>query len=202
MVCHESYPDNATVWNDYTLVKFVPFNPVDKFTMAIIRENATDKIFRVMKGAPQVCHTPPCLLVPCLRVFPRPLALSSLPALFLVPLPVCVCIRVCVRVCACPPGVPVCVCTCLPGGCPCLPVGCPCLPASCWTPRIHLLMQEWREVHAFCFIISFPISLPFWARVAGGSEEGSGQGASRDERQRQDHRVRVTWVPLPGGRPG
>lgn len=55
VVCHESYPDNATVWDGYTLVKFVPFNPVDKYTMAIIKDNATDKIFRVMKGAPQVC---------------------------------------------------------------------------------------------------------------------------------------------------
>jgi H+-transporting ATPase len=56
VVCHESYPQNATLWDNYSLVKFVPFNPVDKFTMAIVKENSTGHVFRVMKGAPQVCH--------------------------------------------------------------------------------------------------------------------------------------------------
>lgn len=54
VVCHESYPDNATLWDHYSLVKFVPFNPVDKFTMAIVKDNASGSVFRVLKGAPQV----------------------------------------------------------------------------------------------------------------------------------------------------
>ena len=54
MVMHDSYPGKDTLWQEYTLIKFIPFNPVDKFTMAIVKENATGKIQRVMKGAPQV----------------------------------------------------------------------------------------------------------------------------------------------------
>ena len=53
MVMHDSYPGKDSLWQAYTLKKFVPFNPVDKFTMAIVQENATGKIQRVMKGAPQ-----------------------------------------------------------------------------------------------------------------------------------------------------
>ena len=30
MVLHESYPNNDTLWDDYKMVKFVPFNPTDK----------------------------------------------------------------------------------------------------------------------------------------------------------------------------
>ncbi len=54
IVCLESYPDSATLWDNYKLVKFVPFNPVDKFTMAIIQDAKTGNVFRVLKGAPQV----------------------------------------------------------------------------------------------------------------------------------------------------
>eukprot|EP00884_Botryococcus_braunii_P014021 jgi/Botrbrau1/2261/Bobra.101_2s0085.1 len=54
VVCHESYPDNATLWDNWTMLKYVPFNPVDKFTMDIVKENKTGKIYRVVKGAPQV----------------------------------------------------------------------------------------------------------------------------------------------------
>ena len=36
------------------IIKFVPFNPTDKYTIAFVSENATGKIQRVMKGAPQV----------------------------------------------------------------------------------------------------------------------------------------------------
>ena len=54
MVMHDSYPGKGSLWQEYTLIKFIPFNPVDKFTMAIVKENATGKIQRVMKGAPQV----------------------------------------------------------------------------------------------------------------------------------------------------
>jgi H+-transporting ATPase len=47
-----------TLWGEggtYTMAKFVPFNPTDKYTIAFVRDNATGKIERVMKGAPQVC---------------------------------------------------------------------------------------------------------------------------------------------------
>jgi H+-transporting ATPase len=54
VVCHESYPDNATLWDEWTMLKYVPFNPVDKFTMDICKENKTGTIYRVLKGAPQV----------------------------------------------------------------------------------------------------------------------------------------------------
>lgn len=46
-----------TLWGEsgtYTMAKFVPFNPTDKYTIAFVRDNATGKIERVMKGAPQV----------------------------------------------------------------------------------------------------------------------------------------------------
>lgn len=57
MVLHESYPNRDTLWGEggtYTMAKFVPFNPTDKYTIAFVRDNATGKIERVMKGAPQV----------------------------------------------------------------------------------------------------------------------------------------------------
>ena len=38
----------------YKTIKYVPFNPNDKFTCATIVEEATGKTFRVMKGSPQV----------------------------------------------------------------------------------------------------------------------------------------------------
>ncbi|KAI8467454.1 MAG: putative plasma membrane-type proton ATPase [Monoraphidium minutum] len=54
MVLHTSYPDHANVWKGYKLLKYVPFNPTDKFTMAVIRETAPNQTCRIMKGAPQV----------------------------------------------------------------------------------------------------------------------------------------------------
>ena len=36
------------------MVKFVPFNPTDKITIAFTKDNKTGEIMRVMKGAPQV----------------------------------------------------------------------------------------------------------------------------------------------------
>ena len=65
MVMHDSYPGKASLWQEYTLIKFIPFNPVDKFTMAIVKENATGKIQRVMKGAPQVT-------LPNIYLYPSP----------------------------------------------------------------------------------------------------------------------------------
>ena len=55
MVLHESYEGNKTLWDDYTLEKFVPFNPTDKYTIAVVKEKGNGKEHRIMKGAPQVC---------------------------------------------------------------------------------------------------------------------------------------------------
>ncbi|GAB4823503.1 hypothetical protein N2152v2_010549 [Parachlorella kessleri] len=54
MVLHESYAGKDTLWNENKIVKFVPFNPTDKYTIAFVKNNATGQIERVMKGAPQV----------------------------------------------------------------------------------------------------------------------------------------------------
>ncbi|KIZ00694.1 hypothetical protein MNEG_7267 [Monoraphidium neglectum] len=54
VVLYNSYPDAANVWSGYKLLKYVPFNPTDKFTMAVLQDNATGATFRLMKGAPQV----------------------------------------------------------------------------------------------------------------------------------------------------
>lgn len=53
-VLAESYQHKDTLWNDYECPKFIPFNPVDKYTIAVIRENNTGNMMRIMKGAPQV----------------------------------------------------------------------------------------------------------------------------------------------------
>ena len=62
MVLHESYEGNKTLWDDYTLEKFVPFNPTDKYTIAIVKEKANGKEHRIMKGAPQVGAARPPML--------------------------------------------------------------------------------------------------------------------------------------------
>ncbi len=54
MVLHESYEGNKTLWDDYTLEKFVPFNPTDKYTIATIQDASGGPVYRLMKGAPQV----------------------------------------------------------------------------------------------------------------------------------------------------
>lgn len=54
MVLHESYPNRDTLWSEYKLSKFVPFNPTDKITIAFVTDVKTGEQFRVMKGAPQV----------------------------------------------------------------------------------------------------------------------------------------------------
>lgn len=53
-VLAESYEHRATLWNNYECPKFIPFNPVDKYTIAVIRDLQTGEMMRVMKGAPQV----------------------------------------------------------------------------------------------------------------------------------------------------
>ncbi|ETV67741.1 plasma-membrane proton-efflux P-type ATPase [Aphanomyces astaci] len=55
VVCYETYPEKATMWDTYTLLHYTPFDPTTKRTIAKIRENATGRIFRTCKGAPQVC---------------------------------------------------------------------------------------------------------------------------------------------------
>lgn len=54
MVLWNSYPDSADLKNHYKTTKFIAFNPTDKFTAATIVELATGKVFRIMKGSPQV----------------------------------------------------------------------------------------------------------------------------------------------------
>ncbi len=38
----------------YDQIKFVPFNPVDKYTVAIVMDKESCSTFRILKGAPQV----------------------------------------------------------------------------------------------------------------------------------------------------
>lgn len=54
MVLHESYPNRDTVDQDYKTIKFIPFNPTDKYTVAYRQDAKTGAIERIMKGAPQV----------------------------------------------------------------------------------------------------------------------------------------------------
>mmetsp|Transcript_6324 Transcript_6324/g.19568 ORF Transcript_6324/g.19568 Transcript_6324/m.19568 type:complete len:1015 (-) Transcript_6324:364-3408(-) len=53
MVLYNSYgkPDEL---KGFKTIKFVPFNPVDKFTAATIVQESSGRVFRVMKGSPQV----------------------------------------------------------------------------------------------------------------------------------------------------
>jgi H+-transporting ATPase len=54
VVMHESCEDHETLWDSYKQVKFVPFNPTDKYTIASVVPNDGSPPFRLMKGAPQV----------------------------------------------------------------------------------------------------------------------------------------------------
>eukprot|EP00879_Flechtneria_rotunda_P000106 GHRR01000160.1.p1 GENE.GHRR01000160.1~~GHRR01000160.1.p1 ORF type:complete len:747 (+),score=230.67 GHRR01000160.1:4862-7102(+) len=54
LVLHNTYPDKDNLWRGYKRLKFVPFNPVDKYTMAVIQDEQTGQVFRLLKGAPQV----------------------------------------------------------------------------------------------------------------------------------------------------
>jgi H+-transporting ATPase len=38
----------------HTKLKWVPFNPTDKFTSITLQDNKSGKVFRVLKGSPQV----------------------------------------------------------------------------------------------------------------------------------------------------
>ena len=54
VVLIESYAGKDTMWNGLKQSKFVPFNPVDKYTIAHVTEDSTGKTYRLLKGAPQV----------------------------------------------------------------------------------------------------------------------------------------------------
>eukprot|EP00882_Tetradesmus_deserticola_P005625 GHRQ01005921.1.p1 GENE.GHRQ01005921.1~~GHRQ01005921.1.p1 ORF type:complete len:1073 (+),score=431.52 GHRQ01005921.1:381-3599(+) len=57
MVLAATYHDKDHLWapnGPYRRLKFVPFNPVDKFTMAVVQDESSGKVMRIMKGAPQV----------------------------------------------------------------------------------------------------------------------------------------------------
>ncbi|CAH0521947.1 unnamed protein product [Peronospora belbahrii] len=54
VVCHNTYPGHATMWDEYTLLHYTPFDPTTKRTIAKLKDNRTGEIFRAVKGAPQV----------------------------------------------------------------------------------------------------------------------------------------------------
>ena len=54
VVMHESCEGHQTLWDSYKQVKFVPFNPTDKYTIASVVPNDGSPPYRLMKGAPQV----------------------------------------------------------------------------------------------------------------------------------------------------
>eukprot|EP00195_Chlamydomonas_chlamydogama_P015211 CAMPEP_0202890410 /NCGR_PEP_ID=MMETSP1392-20130828/817_1 /ASSEMBLY_ACC=CAM_ASM_000868 /TAXON_ID=225041 /ORGANISM="Chlamydomonas chlamydogama, Strain SAG 11-48b" /LENGTH=1114 /DNA_ID=CAMNT_0049573971 /DNA_START=250 /DNA_END=3594 /DNA_ORIENTATION=+ len=53
MVLYNSYAERDELKN-YKTVKFVPFNPVDKYTCATVVDQRTGKAVRLLKGSPQV----------------------------------------------------------------------------------------------------------------------------------------------------
>ncbi|KNC80656.1 plasma-membrane proton-efflux P-type ATPase [Sphaeroforma arctica JP610] len=55
LCCHDAYGDKKdTLWDEYKCLRYVPFNPNDKRTIATIQEVSTGQTFRAAKGAPQV----------------------------------------------------------------------------------------------------------------------------------------------------
>eukprot|EP01134_Creolimax_fragrantissima_P008142 CFRG8142T1 len=52
--CHEAYDGHETLWDNYDCIKYVPFNPNDKRTIATIKPKDGSDVFRCSKGAPQV----------------------------------------------------------------------------------------------------------------------------------------------------
>ncbi|KAF4027444.1 haloacid dehalogenase-like hydrolase, partial [Phytophthora infestans] len=54
VVCHNSYPGKDTMWQEYTLLHYTPFDPTTKRTIAKLKDNKTGEILRAVKGAPQV----------------------------------------------------------------------------------------------------------------------------------------------------
>lgn len=60
----ESYQNVEALYEQYEFVKFIPFNPTDKYTIAFIKDKHSGETIRLMKGAPQV--NPPSQLLGCL----------------------------------------------------------------------------------------------------------------------------------------
>ena len=50
----ESYQNVEALYEQYEFVKFIPFNPTDKYTIAFIKDKHSGETVRLMKGAPQV----------------------------------------------------------------------------------------------------------------------------------------------------
>ena len=50
----ESYQNVEALYEQYEFVKFIPFNPTDKYTIAFIKDKHSGETIRLMKGAPQV----------------------------------------------------------------------------------------------------------------------------------------------------
>ncbi len=48
------WPLQKALKQRYKTVKFVPFNPVNKFTCATVMDLQTQKCIRLLKGSPQV----------------------------------------------------------------------------------------------------------------------------------------------------
>ena len=59
LVLVESYHGKAGLWDGLKQTKFVPFNPVDKYTISHVTETNTNNSYRLLKGAPQVGTSPP-----------------------------------------------------------------------------------------------------------------------------------------------
>ncbi|GFR50748.1 hypothetical protein Agub_g13014 [Astrephomene gubernaculifera] len=54
VVLYNSYAQASTLANRYKKLKWVPFNPTDKFTAATMLDQETGRVFRLLKGSPQV----------------------------------------------------------------------------------------------------------------------------------------------------
>ncbi|GLI62247.1 hypothetical protein VaNZ11_004843 [Volvox africanus] len=54
VVLYNSYAQAATLANRYKKLKWVPFNPTDKFTSVTMLDQESGRVFRLLKGSPQV----------------------------------------------------------------------------------------------------------------------------------------------------
>lgn len=54
VVLYHSYAEASTLANRFKKLKWVPFNPTDKFTAVTLLDQETGRAFRLLKGSPQV----------------------------------------------------------------------------------------------------------------------------------------------------
>ncbi|KAG2497004.1 hypothetical protein HYH03_005008 [Edaphochlamys debaryana] len=54
MVLYNSYQQASTLANRFKKLKWIPFNPTDKFTAVTLLDQETGRVFRLLKGSPQV----------------------------------------------------------------------------------------------------------------------------------------------------